>query len=108
MEEIEVKQSARYIPRNISHNKFKNVTYKRALELLKDEKIGEVIIRPSSKGEDHLTLTWKFADNCLVHLDLREEDKPDKLQLGRQIFIGNEVFEDLSDIIHNYIDVCTR
>jgi len=55
-----------------------------------------------------LTLTWKFSENSLVHLSIKEEEQPEKSQLGKRLLIGREVFEDLSDIVNNYIDICTR
>lgn len=36
---------------------------------------GDVIIRPSSKGENHLTVTWKVSDGIYQHVDVREEGK---------------------------------
>lgn len=50
-----------YTKRVIAHPQFKNVAYQQAIDLLKgdDVEIGETIIRPSSKGPDHLTVTWK-------------------------------------------------
>lgn len=43
---------------------------------------GEVIIRPSSKGADHLTITWKVADKIYQHIDIREEGKVNAFSLG--------------------------
>jgi hypothetical protein len=48
-----------YAKRTIEHPDFVNVSYDQALELLKERAQGEVLIRPSSKGPEHLTVSWK-------------------------------------------------
>ena len=48
-----------YIRRVIVHPAFQNISFKEAEKLLKDMDQGDTIIRPSSKGSDHLTVTWK-------------------------------------------------
>lgn len=65
---------------------------------------GEPIIRPSSKGDDHLTVTWKVTDGVHQHIDVREEGKENKYSLGRSLWIGNDEFEDLDEIIARYIN----
>jgi len=65
---------------------------------------GEVIIRPSSKGTDHLTVTWKVTDNICQHIDVRETDKQNEFSLGAKLWIGNEEFEDLDEIIARHVN----
>jgi hypothetical protein len=36
------------------------VTSRKALDELAEKEIGEYIFRPSSKGTNNITLTWKF------------------------------------------------
>jgi transcription elongation factor SPT6 len=50
----------RFVPRRVNHPKFLNVNSNSAIEKLKDADIGEFIFRPSSKGPDNITLSWKF------------------------------------------------
>ena len=50
-----------YIRRVIVHPAFQNISFKEAEKLLKDMDQGDAIIRPSSKGSDHLTVTWKVG-----------------------------------------------
>lgn len=52
---------------------------------------GDVIIRPSSKGENHLTVTWKVCDNIYQHVDVREEGKENAFSLGATLWINTEV-----------------
>lgn len=65
---------------------------------------GEVIIRPSSKGQDRLTVTWKVHDNIYHHIDVKEEGKINTFSLGQSLWIGNEEFEDLDEIIARHIN----
>jgi len=46
-----------------------------ALEYIKEQKVGEFVIRPSSKSQEWLTITWKFWDNSIIHLNVHEEKK---------------------------------
>lgn len=52
---------------------------------------GDVIIRPSSKGENHLTVTWKVSDGIYQHVDVREEGKENAFSLGATLWINSEV-----------------
>jgi len=47
-----------YIKRVIAHPSFHNVDYKTCEKLIDTMDQGDVIIRPSSKDSDHLTVTW--------------------------------------------------
>ncbi|OXU22488.1 hypothetical protein TSAR_006883 [Trichomalopsis sarcophagae] len=99
-----VKQRQMYVTRVIIHPSFRNITYADAEKLMKTMPQGEAIIRPSSKGDDHLTVTWKVTDDVHQHIDVREEGKENKYSLGRSLWIGNEEFEDLDEILARHID----
>ncbi|KAH9503861.1 Transcription elongation factor SPT6 [Bulinus truncatus] len=92
-----------YIKRVIAHPYFQNVSYKECEKILSTMDQGDVIIRPSSKGSDHLTATWKVADGILQHIDIREEGKENAFSLGKSLWINGEEFEDLDEIIARYI-----
>lgn len=104
-EEEKVKHKARqtYVKRVIAHPSFHNVGYRECEKLLENMDQGEAIIRPSSKGSDHLTVTWKVADGIMQHIDVREEGKENAFSLGSSLFIGTEEFEDLDEIIARHI-----
>ncbi len=53
------KQRQSYIKRVIVHPNFYNIGFKEAERLMSGSEQGDVVIRPSSKGEDRLTVTWK-------------------------------------------------
>ena len=52
--------------RAIDHPNFKNIGYTKAEEEMKSKGIGEAIVRPSSKGADNLTISWKLCDGLTV------------------------------------------
>jgi transcription elongation factor SPT6 len=80
-----------YVRRVIAHPSFHNITYKDAERMLQSVDQGEAIIRPSSKGSDHLTVTWKVAEGIYQHIDVREEGKEKPFSLGKSLCIGEEV-----------------
>jgi transcription elongation factor SPT6 len=105
--EAEKKRKAKcnYIRRVIVHPSFHNIAYKDAERLLQDMEQGEVIIRPSSKGPANLTVSWKVTDSppIITHIDVKEENKENEFSLGQSLWIGDEEFEDLDEIIARHI-----
>ncbi|KAJ4440072.1 hypothetical protein ANN_08204, partial [Periplaneta americana] len=99
-----MKQRQTYIKRVIVHPSFHNISFKEAERLMDQMDQGEVIVRPSSKGSDHLTVTWKVTDGVYQHIDVREEGKENAFSLGQSLWIGNEEFEDLDEIIARYVN----
>ncbi|XP_015435496.1 PREDICTED: transcription elongation factor SPT6-like [Dufourea novaeangliae] len=99
-----VQQRQTYVKRVIIHPSFHNVSFAEAEKLMQTMKQGEAIIRPSSKGSDHLTVTWKVTEKIYQHIDIREEGKENTFSLGRSLWIGNEEFEDLDEIIARHIN----
>ena len=89
--------------RLVAHPAWRNVSRQDAEELLKEAMLGEVILRPSaSKGPEHVSLTWKIDDDqgrvaLYQHLDIQERDQ------GR-LYIGNECFEDMDEIIARFVE----
>lgn len=53
---------AAYIKRVIAHPNFHNISFNQAEKMMETLDQGDLIIRPSSKGENHLTVTWKVKD----------------------------------------------
>ncbi|XP_076452893.1 transcription elongation factor SPT6-like [Babylonia areolata] len=104
-EQEKKKQQARqtYIKRVIAHPNFRNIAYKECEKAMASMDLGDVVIRPSSKGSDHLTVTWKVADGILQHIDVTEEGKENAFSLGKSLLIGDEEFEDLDEIIARHV-----
>jgi len=69
------KQVGRFLPRRIAHEKFKNISSKKALADLESADVGDFVFRPSTRSGNHITLTWKFWKKCFVHIDIQENDK---------------------------------
>lgn len=97
------KQRQTYIKRVIVHPAFHNISFAEAEKVMANMEQGEVIIRPSSKGSDHLTITWKVAEKIYQHIDVKEEGKANAFSLGSSLFINNEEFEDLDEIIARHV-----
>ncbi|XP_077089367.1 transcription elongation factor SPT6 isoform X2 [Siphateles boraxobius] len=103
-EELKKKQQrTTYIKRVIAHPSFHNINFKQAEKMMESMDQGDVVIRPSSKGENHLTVTWKVADGIYQHVDVREEGKENAFSLGHTLWINNEEFEDLDEITARYV-----
>lgn len=92
-----------YVKRVIVHPSFHNISYKEAEKLLSTMDQGDVIIRPSSKGVDHLTVTWKVYEGILQHIDVKEQGKENAFSLGSSLVINTEEFEDLDEIIARHV-----
>jgi transcription elongation factor SPT6 len=56
--------------RVVNHPFWKNMTYQEAIDALsaEDVKPGSAIIRPSTKGNRHLSITWKIDDGLYQHI----------------------------------------
>lgn len=79
-----------------------------AISNLKREDNGEFYFRPSSKGTDNLTLTWKFYESNIVHIDIQESDKAIGANIGSKLKISDEYYENLQEIVERYITPCNR
>jgi transcription elongation factor SPT6 len=62
---------------------------------------GEVVIRPSSKGVNHITVSYKVTGSAVAHIDVSEEEKRarDEFSLGKKLVIGKEHFESLDELL---------
>ncbi|KAK9725960.1 hypothetical protein RND81_05G180000 [Saponaria officinalis] len=99
----------RFKPRMIVHPRFQNITADEAMKFLADKDPGESIIRPSSRGPSYLTLTLKIYDGVFAHKDIIEGGKDHKditslLRIGKTLKIGEDIFEDLDEVMDRYID----
>lgn len=92
-----------YCKRVIVHPAFENIDYKACEKKLAELEQGHAIIRPSSAGQNFLTVSWKVTDNINQHVNIREEGKDNAFSLGHQLFIENESYEDLDEIIARYV-----
>jgi transcription elongation factor SPT6 len=95
--------------RVIKHPLFRTFNSTQAEEYLGSQAPGDVIIRPSSKGHDHLTVTWKVADGVYQHIDVLELDKETEYTLGRQLRIGGKYqYSDLDELIVDHVKAMAK
>ncbi|MCQ2817430.1 MAG: hypothetical protein MJ252_09215 [archaeon] len=92
-----------YFIRNIIDDHYMNLNYRGCLDYLSNREIGTAIFRPSKKGENHLTLSWKFYHGCISHVDVSEEGKTPNAAIGNKLIIGRETYESLDEIIARYV-----
>ena len=94
--------------RVVKHPNFKPYNSVQAEEWLGSQPIGEVIIRPSSKGNDHLAVTWKVADNVYQHIDVLEMQKDNEFSVGKLLRIGKYTYSDLDELIVEHVKAMAR
>ena len=47
-----------------------------------------MLVRPSSKGPDQISITWAFQENWFKHFDVEERGKmPGQLELADQLYV---------------------
>lgn len=86
--------------RVIKHPLYRPFNSAQAEEFLGSQARGDVVIRPSSKGPDHLAVTWKVSDNIYQHIDVLELDKENEFSVGRTLRIGGKYnYSDLDELI---------
>jgi transcription elongation factor SPT6 len=102
-------QSSGRTQRVVKHPNFKPFNSTQAEEYLGSQPPGEVIIRPSSKGNDHLAITWKVADNVYQHIDVLEMQKDTEFSVGKLLRIGGKyTYSDLDELIVDHVKAMAR
>ncbi len=94
--------------RVLKHPLFKPFNSTQAEEYLGSRTPGEVIIRPSSKGMDHLAITWKVADGIYQHVDVLELQKDNDFSVGRVLRIGKAQYADLDELLVEHIQAMAK
>ncbi|KAH7124835.1 SH2 domain-containing protein [Dactylonectria estremocensis] len=86
--------------RVVKHPNFKPFNGIEAEEDLGSQPAGEVIIRPLSKGNGHLAVTWKVADGVYQHIDVLEMQKETGFWVGKLLRVaGKYTYTDLDELI---------
>jgi len=85
--------------RVIKHPLFRPFSAREAEAYLAPLQRGDLVIRPSSRGMDHLVVTWKVADQIYQHIDVLEQDKPNDYAVGRSLLVGPYRYSDLDELI---------
>ncbi|KAI9833629.1 MAG: Transcription elongation factor spt6 [Sarea resinae] len=95
--------------RVIKHPNFRSFNAAQAEEYLGSQTRGDVVIRPSSRGLDHLAVTWKVSDNVYQHIDVLELDKENEFSVGKTLMIGGKyTYSDLDELIVNHVKAMAR
>jgi transcription elongation factor SPT6 len=106
--EEKTKVEGRFV-RVIKHPLFRPFNSKQAEEYLGAQSRGDCVIRPSSKGPDHLTATWKVSDGVYQHIDVLELDKENEYSVGRILKIGGRyTYSDLDELIVSHVQAMAR
>lgn len=85
--------------RVIKHPLFRPFNTVQAIDFLASQGRGDCVIRPSSKGPDHLAVTWKVHEDVYAHIDVLELDKENEFSVGRTLKIGRSSYSDLDELI---------
>jgi len=95
--------------RVVKHPLFRPFNSTQAEEYLGSQAPGDAVIRPSSKGSDHLAITWKVADGIYQHIDVLELQKDNEFSLGRVLRIGGKYnYSDLDELIVDHVKAMAR
>ena len=73
------KYKKKKVTRTVQHPFWHSLDYKHAEKYLADRPRGDCIVRPSTKGNDHISITWKVDEGVFKHIDIKEEDKSSKI-----------------------------
>lgn len=103
------RRKAGAVKRVVHHPNWQTMNSGQAEQYLASQQRGDVVIRPSSKGNDHLAVTWKVDDDVYQHIDVQEIDKPNEYSLGRILRIaGRYSYADLDELIINHVKAIAR
>ncbi|KAI0798004.1 transcription elongation factor Spt6 [Abortiporus biennis] len=96
--------------RVIKHPNFHNFNSAQAEAYLDKQQRGDVVIRPSSKGSNHLAVTWKVDDKLFQHIDVVEPNADLSGQtVGTKLIVDNtHQYSDLDDLIVNHVQAMAR
>nr|2L3T_A Chain A, Transcription elongation factor SPT6 [Saccharomyces cerevisiae] len=89
--------------RVINHPYYFPFNGRQAEDYLRSKERGEFVIRQSSRGDDHLVITWKLDKDLFQHIDIQELEKENPLALGKVLIVDNQKYNDLDQIIVEYL-----
>ncbi|TFK76387.1 transcription elongation factor SPT6 [Pluteus cervinus] len=96
--------------RVIKHPNFHNFNTAQAEAYLEKQQRGDVVIRPSSKGINHLAVTWKVDDGLYQHIDVTETNADSTGQgVGGQLIVdASHTYADLDELIVIHVQAMAR
>ena len=98
-----------FISRNIDHPLFQNISAQQAQAYLDNKDIGDIVLRPSSKGVTNLSITMKIFDSMVQHFDIKEGKKPGvghtaNLALGTPLTLEGTDYDDLDEVYARFVE----
>ncbi|WVR05399.1 transcription elongation factor SPT6 [Kwoniella sp. DSM 27419] len=103
------RRQAGKVKRVVNHPNWHVLNSGQAEQFLASQHRGDVVIRPSSKGPDHIAVTWKVDEDVYQHIDVQEIDKPNEYTLGRILRVaGRYSYSDLDELIINHVKAMAR
>jgi transcription elongation factor SPT6 len=96
--------------RVIKHPNFHNFNSSQAEHYLESQPRGEVVIRPSSKGFDHLAVTWKVDEGLYQHIDVTEPyaDPTGQTVSNELIVDATHHYADLDELLVNHVKAINK
>jgi transcription elongation factor SPT6 len=96
------------IIRTVQHPFWHAIDYKGAEKYLASKPRGDVVVRPSTKGNDHISITWKVDDGIYKHFDILEKEKPNEWTLGKVLVLNSKPYREIDQILAEFIDPMSR
>ncbi|KAI9217353.1 SH2 domain-containing protein [Blastocladiella britannica] len=102
------------IPAAVQHPLFRPFNKSKADRYLADKPPGEAVIRPSSRPDVQLVVSWVVLDGIVQHVDVTYDAATKKFQLltswaagdGQPPKLANS-FHDLDEILFRYVQACS-
>lgn len=98
------RRQAGKVKRIINHPYWHEMNSGQAEQFLASQPRGEVVVRPSSKGLNHLAVTFKLDEDVIAHADVEEIEKENEYTLGKKLVVQKKyIYGDLDDLYVNYV-----
>lgn len=107
-------QAEQRVARVIKHPLFKDLNASQAEAYLSKMQVGDLVIRPSSKGSDHIVVTWKVAEGSYQHIDVLELEKENEFTIGQKLLVKGRFekmtyqYSDLDELIVLHIKAIAK
>ncbi|CAN6621212.1 transcription elongation factor Spt6p [Trichomonascus vanleenenianus] len=107
MKVVQKEQEQAKARRIVNHPKFVLMNSSQAEQYLAGQPIGDFVIRPSSRGYDHVAITWKVDNQVYQHIDVVEIDKENEYSAGR-LQVDRYVYSDFDELIIEHLQPMVR
>lgn len=90
--------------KTVQHPLFFNFSFKQAEEYLAPQAVGDCVLRPSLRGSDYLTVTWKVANNLFQHLSIQEVSHAGT----KEYIVEHKRYADLDQLIFQHVQAIAK